>query len=204
MLAIQSNYLETGLNLDVNLDSLQTPLFSRLIVFFFGRVFPFSFLFAGLLFVVIGGNAVRQGWQSESWPLTTGMIRATEIRRVTHQNDKGFTDDDYRLVIQYGYEVDGTAYDGQQRRFGDQSYDHRSEAEEARSKYVEGDTLDVFYDPDDPATSVLTQGVGQGAWVVLGIGAVTATLGFVLSWLMPRWIKSFTQRLMEANRSSPV
>ena len=47
-------------------------------------------------------------------------------------------------------------------------------------KYPEGSQVRVYYDPENPETSTLEPGPGQGDWLVLAIGLGTLVFGVLL------------------------
>jgi hypothetical protein len=71
--------------------------------------------------------------------------------------------------IEYGYEVGGTSYHGNRYRYGDMSF-FDSSADRIVAAYPVGVAVTVFYDPRDPAESLLRPGLmGVDLFDALGL-----------------------------------
>lgn len=91
---------------------------------------------------------VPRGFASESWPTVNGQ--ATKVRYET-------SGDSIIAEITYTYNVDGVAYENDRIDFA--SMRESVEVTNLFKSRNVGSTVRVYYDPDDPATSVLVPGV---------------------------------------------
>lgn len=143
----------------------------------------------GLLIVIGGALAINSGWKdlersqaSESWPTAAGEITAagvgTKLVRAAGQIGPR-----YEPEIVYTYTVGGDFYEGSIVWAGSEgiSFGERSFARELVDRYPVGRSVTVYYDPADPVSAVLEQGVDSTVYLVLGIGAFFVTVG---AWLM--------------------
>lgn len=151
----------------------------------------------GLVMGGIGGlfvyNAVKMGRasaQRDTYEPVTAQVRNTELETAnpgTHEKgDPGNTGrGQYAPVITYEYTVDGETYtnDNLYPGPGTAGSSDRSEQEEILNNYQEGETVEAYYDPDDPAVAFLEkesrkqQAMGLG---VLGSGLLLLGLGLIV------------------------
>jgi hypothetical protein len=119
-----------------------------------------------LAFVCIacGGHfycAYRQT-ESESYPSVNGIIN--ECYR-----DYFGTDGESELVVAYSYEVDGETYFGSKIRYVYRMFSSDSALVRQRcGKWEEGQPVEVFYNPDNPADAILDKGFCPGDVRTLG------------------------------------
>lgn len=138
-----------------------------------------SFLFLGIFFAV-GAGLSWWGWGilqdarvSETWPSSPGQITHSEI-----DEDRDEDGTSYHADIAFEYAVNDQRYAGDTVNFGQYggSYGH---AEEIVNKYPVGESVQVYYDPNEPTTAVLEPGVSGGSYLVLGIGLCFAGVPFI-------------------------
>jgi hypothetical protein len=141
------------------------------------------------LFALVGG-LVLLGWQWNSragasatlqWPTAEGKIVSSEVEQKEVYRRKRI-----RTVfdpqIQYSYEVDGKAYTGHRiDYYEDQASENEQTAIAVSSKYPAGEDVKVYYNPQDPASSLLEPGVtGSNAtwsWAMIGLGGFLTLIG---------------------------
>jgi len=115
-----------------------------------------------LVGVAVGAVIVWQlvkGSRSKNWPTAPGVV--TDAQVTMHYDDEGTRM--YKPVVAYRYDVDGLAYDGDRRTFGNYSSNNRGRAEKIVAQYRPGSQIQVHYKPDDPGESVLEPGT---SWVL--------------------------------------
>lgn len=130
--------------------------------------FPGVFVVAGLVLLWAGTAEWRRARASASWPTTTGVIEksySTIVRRARH------------VHIVYSYEVRVTSYRSGRVAFG--SYSPAAGRRWLR-KYPAGASVAVYFDPRDPATSVLEPRSIEGNWVMPSFGAIFLTAGILM------------------------
>ena len=107
---------------------------------------------AGVLFFdgMMARDFFRQV-ESRHFPAVSGVVTHPEVK--THRGSKGSVS--YEAAIEYRYEVGGRTFTGKRWR-----YTHNSPGRELVSALVaahpEGSTLPVYYNPNDPADSLLS------------------------------------------------
>jgi len=104
-------------------------------------VFP---LVMGILFIVFGIRNHSLGNQSEHWPSVQGKL-VGESRSIRKKQ---------RVHISYEYSVQGATYKNSRVNF----QDDKSSKKTISSKYNVGDSLPVYYNPENPEQSVLMPG----------------------------------------------
>jgi hypothetical protein len=110
----------------------------------------------------------------ESYVETVGTVKESQV--VSREWSDGETT--YGPEIFYTYEVDGKTYKGNRYTPSQSSSSIRSAAEEAVKKYAAGTTCKVYYNQEEPGSSVLVKkDGGAGDWmplIFIGIAAVIA------------------------------
>lgn len=81
----------------------------------------------------------------------------------------------YGATIQYKYFVDGQEFQGNRRTFSNVRTSSVRNTEKILDRYPPGGSVGVFYDPDDPSSSVLEPGVGAPTYILL-----VAAIGFLV------------------------
>lgn len=117
----------------------------------------------GVLALILGFEAFQQyrrGVQAARWPTVSGRVTNAEleegpmmgrfVRTVSH-----------RAAITYLYQVAGRAWTSHRVFFGDEAFATGDAARDRVRRYEPDTTVQVFYDPNDPAQAVLEP---RAAW----------------------------------------
>ena len=136
-----------------------------------GGFFIFVFFAGGVAAIIFGIRNPKKATESQSWPKATGKITRAEVVRETDTDEEGFTSTTYRPDFEYQYEVAGSEFSNTRVSFGGTtSYSSKKKAEEKLNQYPLNGTVNVYYDPQSPAESVLVQGTkGTMGLVILGV-----------------------------------
>lgn len=130
------------------------------------------------------GKPIRdQAAASAAWPSTEGRITRSRLERSHRDGSTSVTAD-----VGYEYAVAGATHEGFRVWIGDgYSASPGREFRAAVGRYPEGARVTVFYDPADPAESVLEPGATWSGSIVFLIGLGLLALGslIVLSSLVP-------------------
>ena len=150
----------------------------------FRWIFCLGFMFIGLVFLLLGGYQLLQGLTTKDWPAAPGKILSSKVQSGT-SNSRGpartttGSSKRYSVDVRYRYELDGQEFEGDRLRFGNVSYKSRSKAQKVMNRYPRGKEVEVFYDPENPQSSVLIKGIGL-SWLAVGLGAAMFLLGLVM------------------------
>jgi Protein of unknown function (DUF3592) len=126
--------------------------------------------------VILGGFLfwqVLKGLKAKNWPTVSGKVADSKV--TMHYDDEG--DRMYGSFVSYLYNVDGLAYNGDKRSFGDYSSNNRQRAEKIVARYMPGTDVKVYYRPDDPEDSVLEPGTNMVMVLFLLLPAVFLVVG---------------------------
>jgi hypothetical protein len=147
--------------------------------------------YTGILMVVIAVGFI--GWShhmrgiaaaSETWPAAPGEITASDVTHSVKQSSSSSGSKwRYRPRVEYRYELNGAEYTNDNIQFVSVSWEFkdRFKAERIIKPYPVGKAVDVYYDPLDPANSVLLKGsVGGPPWGHI-IGAGIGGLGIAMA-----------------------
>lgn len=132
-------------------------------------MFTFVGLLIGLFMVVMWFFLRRQAQASLRWPSVPGRI--IDSRLVSTRNSDGV--DGFEPSITYAYVAGGMSLQANRVTIG--GYKTRS----LLQKYPAGTDVQVFYDPNKPASAVLEPG-GRGLTVLLIIGIGVMIFGIVM------------------------
>lgn len=139
----------------------------------------------GFLLALIGlGTCLGYGpWMllrakaTESWPSVQGVITGTALD--SHTDSKNRTS--WSVHVDYDYQVDGAAYHGERYSIaGDPGSETLHGAEQIQAGFPTGSPVEVFFDPEDPASAVLAQGGSRKAWLTILFGFMLVIAGMVV------------------------
>ena len=127
----------------------------------------------------VGGYLSSRGWEEAE-----GTVIISELQ-TQEQGDSEV----YRALVVYEYSVGRRPFEGNQFAFGSETYvPYREDVEAVIDQYTIGDSVTVFYNPNDPSESVLSRDIFPAAWGFFIIGfvlvaaavlfAINAALGF--------------------------
>ena len=135
-------------------------------------------------FLIIGVYNIRSASESESWPTAEGVVVSSIV---SESRDPGERHSTYGAEVRYEYTVEGVTQEGDRVRFGGNvSSSNPSGARETVERYREGSAIAVFYDPEDPARSVLEPGMSGAVFLFPGIGGLFFVIGVVILFLLLR------------------
>lgn len=174
---------------------------------------PKMLIVIGLIFAAVGVGVLIWGvmtvgnaYASESWPTTTGEIVESRVdRRRSSGGSNRSSSTTYHAEIGYTYTVDGTTYDGDRVNFGEYGSSNSSHARSVVRRYPVGQSVEVRYDPADPATSCLEAGMSLSTWFVPGFGALFAVVGggILLGGLKKRASQNAASQASELDEVNP-
>jgi hypothetical protein len=101
---------------------------------------------------VYSGFEMYQSYESIDWPSVSGRVDRswrTDSPTVPH--------------VRYSYKVGKKGYQGNRVAFGDVV--GVAEVKRVMRRFPAGKEVPVYYEPDNPANSVLEPGYGKGSWV---------------------------------------
>lgn len=140
----------------------------------------------GVLLVIWTTDDIRRSGQIASWPVATGYIVEVAI-------EEGRT---YRPECVYRYAVNNVEYTGNSH-LGAPGFGGKRKRYDVASSLIEqfkpGDSVDVFYDPEQPSESTLSPAVSWDVYVKLATGALVFMIGFFVA-MLPKRTKVSTQQ----------
>jgi hypothetical protein len=110
-----------------------------------------------------------------SWSTTQGVITMASAEIISaYQQTRKLHSTKNQTLFYYDYTVNGEKYLGARIFFGDTflSLFSFAAAKSAITKYKEGQTVTVYYNPNNPANSVLEPGVKWQALAALVLGVL--------------------------------
>ncbi|MEK9201533.1 MAG: DUF3592 domain-containing protein [Patescibacteria group bacterium] len=128
------------------------------------------------LTVFLGIPMVMNALASKGWPSVDGVITVSEFTTNRDRDDGGTT---YGASIAYDYTINGALYTGSNVHFGQYGTSDASYGRGIVNRYPIGTHVRVYYDSDNPSTSVLEPGAGWSSFMVAGIGVLFTLVGFL-------------------------
>lgn len=133
------------------------------------------FAVAGLCLVIgFAGrlHSRRRAVVVAGWPTVDGVVTSTDVVDASSSGPR------YLPWITYNYEVAGTAYEGDRLRLGGRvMFQSRAKALDYLARFPSHGRVKVYYDPKQPARSLLDPSPQSYVFVVFAIFAAVA--GFV-------------------------
>ena len=119
---------------------------------------------------------VMNALASKGWPSVDGVVAVSDFTTNRDSDDGNVT---YGASISYDYTVNGAPHMGSNVHFGQYSTSDPSYGRGIVNRYPVGTRMPVYYDPNNPSTSVLEPGAGWSSFMVAGIGGLFALIGFI-------------------------
>ena len=120
---------------------------------------------------------------AEQWPIVSAELVSGEIEEIKRRRGRS---SNYRLNLEYRYEVAGKVYQNDKIQVLDDDFSERSAAEKALNSYQVLPMLTVYYSESNPGTSILQPKIPghSGIFVVLaGVGALVFLGMTILAWI---------------------
>lgn len=138
----------------------------------------FGFIGAGTYWGIGAVIVLLRGKRSRSWPSVTGVVYWSGIESRAAEGEGSAVE--FTPRIKYTYVVNGTEYENSRgvhsllEEWGSKEW-----AEEVLRRFASGAVV-VFFDPRNPARSVLQPGVNRSYYAMLIICVLLFALGLVL------------------------
>lgn len=146
------------------------------------KVVSLLVMHGGVLLVIWTTDDIHRSGQIAGWPVTTGYIVEIAI-------EEGRT---FRPECVYRYTIDNEEYTGSSH-LGAPGFGGKRKRYDVASNLIEqfqpGDSIDVFYDPDQPSESTLSPSVSWDVYVKLATGALVFTIALFVA-MLPRRSKT--------------
>lgn len=148
--------------------------------------FAIFLMVLGLAMGVFGVWFMAEANRARSWPTTSGTIVSVTVRSSRGSSSSARR---YHAEVLYRYSVDGSSFTSKRYQLGSGpnagEFNHREEALDHSKQWVEGESIDVYYDPTEPDSAVLERNASWGVYVP-GILGFFFFLGGVAIWVSLR------------------
>jgi hypothetical protein len=142
-----------------------------------------ALLLFGLLFGGFGLYNYNVGMKSASWPAAQGKIISSRVESTRKDQETNF-----RASVRYRYSIQGVSYIGTRITASDVLHRNRGSAEDILGNYPVAKDVKVYYDPAQPATSVLKVGLPKNVYILLAttLGCLFLAAAITISMLKKR------------------
>jgi hypothetical protein len=139
--------------------------------------FTVFMLLIGLAMAGFGVYFVGEASRAKTWPSVSGTITNVAVRssRSSQNSSRSF-----HFELTYRYQVGGIFYTSNRYRLGDGPNAGKASSSGASSKWSNGDSVDVYYDPNSPDSAVLVSKPSWGVYVPGVLGLFFAGSGALL------------------------
>ena len=131
-----------------------------------GRFFIFIFIFMGLFAIALGTVRAKEAITAKSWPVAPGTIINAKVTEARISNAR-IRVARLCLELDYIYMVGDRIYDGNRLNAGWHCFGSQSMVEDVIARYPIGKQVQVHYDPQHPAVSMLEPGLD---WSIFSCG----------------------------------
>ena len=124
-------------------------------------VFMLGLVAIGVIFMYKSVKGRLKSKQAQSWPKVKGLVLSSEVEEDRYRNPTGKATIAFIPGVVYEYNVNGQPYTGKNVIFGQTNYDYII-ASRICEKFSVDETPDVYYNPQNPAESVLVPKATEG------------------------------------------
>ena len=124
-------------------------------------IFMIGFVALGGFFLSKAINSRLQTKRASNWPSVKGKVVSSEVLEDRFRNPTGKATIAFIPAVEFEYNVNGVKYKGSKVTFGSTTYDYII-ASKICDKFAVESTPDVFYNPSNPAESVLAPKSTEG------------------------------------------
>ena len=110
---------------------------------------------AGMILSVYLGGAVLRGYNTMEWQQTNGIVYRSTMIQTTQLGEEAL----YQPDISYRYQFRGESYSGENLYRTDLPFNPEPALAEHLETFPVGSVQLIYFNPDNPAESVLVQGV---------------------------------------------
>ena len=140
---------------------------------------PLAITAGGAWLLMHAGPRVIESLSARSWPEAPGRVVDALVEEVDQGGHGPGTKRWFEVHITYAFEAAGQTHRGdrvglwRELRLGPQ-------AKDVAASYPPGHPVPVYYDPLNPARSLLDRSIGGGPWAMVCAGVLLLALGVVM------------------------
>lgn len=155
-------------------------------------IFLAVFYLVGFGLLGYGLRCAQLSVRAASWPKAEGVVK-----HIALHEDKDSEGTTYHVNVQYSYTVDGVSYDGDRVAFGYAATSGRKMHEQLHERLAGAKTVQVRYDPANPAESCLSFGLHRSIQFLLAF-SITWLL-FVIGFTVIAWLATHSDAVLLDN-----
>lgn len=134
------------------------------------------FIISGIVLLLLSIYFYKKSKDSIKWCKTKGQISKAYLDKFNDSNSTS-----YRVEVEYSYTVADKVYNSKRKYYGDHLLSSfLGSTKKLVDKYKKGDTIDVYYNPQNPKDAVLEQGVHFSVLVFFISSLVCFSIGGIL------------------------
>ncbi|NTV46848.1 MAG: DUF3592 domain-containing protein [Chlorobiales bacterium] len=154
------------------------------------RGFPIPFILMGIVITYMGVRTLYYGSESESWPITTGRIKSSNMDyTAAPKREQQERSGSYHAEILYQFKVQGKIYSGDRIAFGGYGETGEEYVQKLLNRFPEGKLVRVYYKADDPEVCALQPGQKSEAWYIPIVGLAFVLFGTLAAVFLPKLLQ---------------
>lgn len=142
----------------------------------FPSLFSLVFVLIGVAILSYARKLDAKAKESLSWPSTDGEISHSAVLYQTDTNPSTGNSPTYKADVAYRYKVNGRDYSSSRISLADLASTTRS-AQNTVDRYPDNSSVQVYYNPANPAEAVLEPGETSGLTFLYAVGGLFAVAG---------------------------
>ncbi len=128
-----------------------------------GFILSIALIWAGISGYIKANN-------TKSWPSTSGIVTISYATQEGYESG-GESYIHYIAKLSYDYKLGERTHFGDESGLKEHTFETMEEAQNVTEKYLEGEIIRIYYNPDEPGDSVLEPGiVRSSAGTLIGVG----------------------------------
>ncbi len=151
----------------------------------FWLLFALVFVAVGVFIAYLGFQDMAKAKASAQWPTTQGAITESSVER-HHRKSGNRSSTTFHAKVLYEFSVGGNIFTGDRVAYGDFDSSFTSHAQKIVARYPQGQSVTVYYLPENPSECLLEPGLKAQAWFMPGIGALFFMAGCLMTAQMLR------------------
>jgi len=145
------------------------------------------FLAGGVFCFFMWNSSAKEYKSSKNWSFVNGnIVKSSIIQKREWDSEKKKYEITYYPDVKYTYGVNGVNYVGKRITFSDYGSGSRKKIRKILRKYSTGMLVKVFYNPKNPAKSVLEKRLGIGGYMLLFVSVMFIGGGLLLMFFFVR------------------
>ena len=165
------------------------------------KAFCYFFIAIGVLLIIFGVYFTILSNGASAWPSVKGTIADTKIQThlstINNPTTKSTFNKTYYPEITYSWSIDGKSYQGKRYGLGytHPKYPEKMKAKKAVKDFLPGQSIEVFYDPNNPMDAVIDRSEKLVSFIPLFMGLFFLAVGLLFLKISPKLEEGYRRNM---------